>query len=97
MKHIEIEGNIEKIIAGLFLVENPNVCSEELQVRLVNTKSAGKKLDFRIWTDSFLNGKGRYQGPTKKGFRMTLEQYERFKNEIIPAIDKKLVETATDK
>ena len=91
MKHIETDNSTGELVAGLFLTENPNVHSEELQVRLVSDKAGNKKkVEFRVWIDSILGSNGKYSGPTKKGFRLTLEQYRQFRNEIIPEIDAKL-------
>ena len=86
MRHIETDNATGDLITGLFLIENPNVHSEELQIRFIEDK---RKIDFRIWIDSIL-GNGKYAGPTKKGFRLTLEQYRIFRNEVIPEIDAKL-------
>jgi len=91
MKHIEADNSTGELVVGLFLTENPNVHSEELQVRLVNDKAGNKKkVEFRIWIDSILGDNGKYSGPTKKGFRLTLEQYKQFRNEIIPELDARL-------
>jgi hypothetical protein len=91
MRHIESEKATGELITGLCILDNPNVHSEELQVRLVTPKKAGdKKVDMRVWIDSILGSNGKYAGPTKKGFRLTLEQYRQFRNEVIPLIDEKV-------
>ena len=91
MKHIELDNSTGELVTGLFLTENPGVHSEELQIRLISDKAGNKKkVDFRIWIDSIFGNNGKYAGPTKKGFRLTLEQYQLFRNEIIPQIDAKL-------
>jgi len=76
-------------IGEVKLQYNPNVIIEKLMIANVyDTRTGNDKVDFRIWLDSNL-GRKPFTGFTQRGFRLTREQYIKFRK-LIPQIDASL-------